>query len=54
MTQLMVHGQGYTQIQRSARCECFIDLLLTCDSVSEAFVKTKIRLNGSEKNLEAA
>lgn len=41
-------ANDYVQIQRSARCECFIDLLLTCDSVSEAFVKTKIRLNGSE------
>jgi hypothetical protein len=38
-------AKGYTQIQRSARCECFIDLLLTCDSVSEAFAKTKLRLN---------
>lgn len=45
-------AKGYTQIQRSARCECFIDLLLTCDSVSEAFAKTKIRLNGSEDSLE--
>ncbi len=35
--------QGYMQIQRAKRCECFIDLLLTCDSVSEAFAKTKLR-----------
>lgn len=33
----------YTQIQRSNRCWCFIDLLLTCDSVSEAFAKTELR-----------
>lgn len=47
-------SKGYTQIQRSARCECFIDLLLTCDSVSEDFAKTKIRLNGSEDSTEVA
>lgn len=47
-------AKGYTQIQRSARCECFIDLLLTCDSVSEAFAKTKIRLNRSEDSPEVA
>lgn len=38
-------AKGFIQIQRSARCECFIDLLLTCDSVSEAFAKTKQRLS---------
>ena len=37
-------AKGYTSIQYSARCACFIDLLLTCGSVSEAFVKTKKRL----------
>ena len=38
--------KGYTQIQRAARRECFIDLLLTCDSISEASAKTKRRRNG--------
>ena len=47
-------ANGFTQIQRSARCECFFDLLLTCDSVSEAFVKTKIRLSRSEERHEDA
>jgi len=42
-------AKGYTQIQQSNRCECFIDLLLTCDSVSEAFAKTKLRLSGAEE-----
>ncbi|MCY4229129.1 MAG: PD-(D/E)XK nuclease family protein [Gammaproteobacteria bacterium] len=37
--------RGYTQIQKSARCWCFIDLLFTCDSISEASVKTKLREN---------
>ena len=46
--------KGYTQIQRAARRECFIDLLLTCDSVSEAFAKTKRRMNGEDENLEDA
>jgi len=41
-------ANGYTQIQQAARCKCFIDLLLTCDSVSEASVKTKHRLNAAE------
>ena len=44
----------YTQIQQAARRECFIDLLLTCDSVSEAFAKTKRRMNGEGENLEDA
>ena len=39
-------SKGYTQIQQSAHCECFIDLLLTCDSISEASAKTKLRRNG--------
>ena len=41
-------ANGFTQIQRSARCECFFDLLLTCDSVSEAFYKTQLRLNSDK------
>ena len=47
-------SKGYTQIQRAARCECFIDLLLTCDSISEALEKTKLRRNAEDENLEDA
>ena len=47
-------SKGYTQIQRSARCECFIDLLLTCDSISEALEKTKRRKKAEGENLEDA
>ena len=47
-------SKGYTQIQRAARCECFIDLLLTCDSVSEASAETKLRRNAEDKNLKDA
>ena len=39
-------AKGYTQIMMAARCWCFIDLLLTCDSISEASVKTKERQEG--------
>ena len=47
-------SKGYTQIQRAARCECFIDLLLTCDSISEALEKTKRRKKAEGENLEDA
>lgn len=40
--------KGYTQIRQAARCWCFIDLLLTCDSISEAALKTKCREENSE------
>lgn len=39
-------AKGFTQITMSARRWCFIDLLLTCDSISEALVKTRQRLKG--------
>ena len=35
--------RGYTNIRQANRCWCFIDLLLTCDSISEASVKTRDR-----------
>ena len=47
-------SKGYTQIQQAARCECFIDLLLTCDSISEALEKTKLRKKAEGENLEDA
>ena len=47
-------SKGYTQIQQSAHCECFIDLLLTCDSISEASAKTKLRRNAEGENPEDA
>lgn len=41
--------KGFSQIQRSARCYCFLDLLLTCDSVSEAWFLTGERTKCYEK-----
>ncbi len=34
-------NKNFPPIYRSAHCRCFLDLLLTCDSISEAFEKTK-------------
>ena len=39
---------GYKGIRRDDHCWCFIDLLLTCDSISEASVKTRERAGKTE------
>ena len=46
-------SKTYTDLYGSARHECYIDLLLTCNSIAEAVAKTKIRQNPTEHGSEA-
>ena len=44
----------FKSIPRNTHCWCYLDLLLTCDSVSEALVKTKERMKEEEKRNQSA